>query len=186
MDSNEIKNNEDLVATSVDQLIAYLQSISAEKPVLRVLGQLSLDQQEKVAPYLPTPNSGKSISVLGRLLGKAAAKPAEGAVMVGVFYAETGPDVERILEGLASRCDGIVILDQIDNVEGVHSEVFHLHDMDGRPYDATCHPFGRILKQLGFVHVTTLAAPQKTKSLTGALIAFRTPFGGLRPDRSSV
>jgi Methyltransferase domain len=176
------QSNEALVRAAASCIVARLTRPGGAAPRVRLLGDPSEALRQDLAPYLAPAvaaalSSSRSeirpLSRLKRLFGGREAAPPGGVLCLSVFYAQAQEQVEAALASLARDCEAVVIVDQVDNMYGVRSNILQLRDAGGRPYEAFCHPFGHIVHRLGFSHVVSIAAPSPAKSISGVIIATR-------------
>ena len=92
-------------------------------------------------------------------------------VSSAVLLLLTEEDMRATLGGIAKVARSVMIVDQVENAEGTSSEVRKLSDHTGYEYEAMCHPFATVLRELGYSDVSVVPLSEHIKGATGIVHA---------------
>lgn len=96
-------------------------------------------------------------------------------VMKHSFYGLSRERAEALVASLPHGIEAVVVIDQIDGYANEASQVLTLRDNGGREYEAECHDFRNLFEAVGFLNGFGVALPDPVKSLSGLVLAARTP-----------
>jgi hypothetical protein len=164
-----IATNEQFAAAALGYLVDRVKEVRGQTPTVTVFGSLSDRQSEPMAAYLAA-SSPDSVGAAPEIV-----------LLYSICYAQSDDVIAHTFAKLSKTCDAALVLDQIENIDAKFSDVLDLTDSDGRPYEAVCHPFRRLLKWRGLENLSIIPAPHPAKSLSGAILATRTiPLGDVK------
>ena len=103
----------------------------------------------------------------------AASLTADVCVAMSQLYGTDEQTASRLLGAYAAIAPHVVVVDQIDNVNGGSGKLLELVDHSERRYEAFCHPFARLLSDAGYRAIASFPAAEPYKSISGYVVASR-------------